>query len=336
MYDSPGSLFADLATAPQDSVRLMVDGTHYHGDLWNLTKHTNISLYVVVARIITGGGGFAMYRIIGADGVEYGPVGSEQVRQWILDGRVNANTRVRPDSGSEWVLLGSLPEFANVLPRTEPPVVAMIDQQRWEDEILARDWHIDIGSCIGSGWDLIKSDFWMLVGASVVATLIASGGFIPYVSGMFALILGGPMIGGLYGMLLKKIRRQPASFPDIFLGFSVAFVPLMLTSLIAGILTGLGLLLCILPGIYLGVSWIFSLALVMDRKMDFWPAMELSRKVVSKHWWLAFGLAIVIGLVAILGLLACFVGVLVTIAIAEAALMHAYEDIFGPRNVVTL
>ena len=137
-------------------------------------------------------------------------------------------------------------------------------------------------------------------------------------------------------MFLKKIRCQPASFSDIFLGFSIAFVPLMLTSLIAGILTGLGLLLCILPGIYLGVSWIFSLALVMDRKMDFWPAMELSRKVVSKHWWLMFGLALVIGLVAILGLLACFIGVLVSIAFAEAALMYAYEDIFGPRSTVIL
>jgi uncharacterized membrane protein len=113
-------------------------------------------------------------------------------------------------------------------------------------------------------------------------------------------------------------------------------VPLMLASLISGILTGLGLLLCILPGLYLGVSWLFSVALVMDRKMDFWPAMELSRKVVSKHWWLMFGLAIVMFLVVILGLLACFIGVLVAIAIAEASLMYAYEDIFGSRTTVSI
>ena len=277
-----------------------------------------------------------MYRIIGADGAEYGPVGFEQVRQWIGEGRVNADTQVRPESATDWVPLGKLPEFADVLPGAVPPVVAAIDQQHWEEEILARDWHISIGSCIGRGWELIKNDFWMLVGASVVATLVASGGFIPYVSGLLALIIGGPMIGGLYGFFLKKIRHQPASFADIFLGFSVAFVPLMLTSLISGILTGLGLLLCILPGIYLGVSWIFSVALVLDRKMDFWPAMELSRKVVSKHWWLMFGLAIVIGVIALLGLLGCIIGVLVTIAIAEASLMYAYEDIFGPRTAVTI
>ena len=69
-----------------------------------------------------------MYRIIGADGVEYGPVGSEQVRQWIIEGRVNAYTRARPDIGSEWVQLGSLSEFANMLPGAEPPVVAARSQ----------------------------------------------------------------------------------------------------------------------------------------------------------------------------------------------------------------
>ncbi len=33
-----------------------------------------------------------MYKIIGADGKEYGPVTAEQLKQWIADGRVNGNT----------------------------------------------------------------------------------------------------------------------------------------------------------------------------------------------------------------------------------------------------
>jgi len=73
------------------------------------------------------------------------------------------------------VPLGKLPEFADVLPGAVPPVMATINQKRWEEEILARDWHISIGSCISRGWELIKNDFWVLVGASVVATLVASG-----------------------------------------------------------------------------------------------------------------------------------------------------------------
>ncbi len=39
-----------------------------------------------------------MYKIIGADGKEYGPVTSEQVRQWITEGRANAQTKVQPEA----------------------------------------------------------------------------------------------------------------------------------------------------------------------------------------------------------------------------------------------
>jgi len=70
----------------------------------------------------------------------------------------------------------------------------------------------------------------------------------------------------LYALYLKKNPGQPATFGDAFIGFSTAFVPLMLTHLVSGLLTVVGCLLCILPGIYLGVSWVFAIPLVMDKK----------------------------------------------------------------------
>ena len=52
-----------------------------------------------------------MYKIVGADGKEYGPVTSDQMRQWIAQGRANAETRVLAEGSDQWVTLGSLPEF---------------------------------------------------------------------------------------------------------------------------------------------------------------------------------------------------------------------------------
>jgi len=52
-----------------------------------------------------------MYIIIGADGREYGPVTADQVRQWILEGRANAQTKVRTEAAPEWKLLAEFPEF---------------------------------------------------------------------------------------------------------------------------------------------------------------------------------------------------------------------------------
>ena len=52
-----------------------------------------------------------MYKIIGADGREYGPVSGEQLRQWIAEGRVNAATQVQTDGSAGWQPLRALPEF---------------------------------------------------------------------------------------------------------------------------------------------------------------------------------------------------------------------------------
>jgi Domain of unknown function (DUF4190)/GYF domain 2 len=53
-----------------------------------------------------------MYKIIGADGREYGPVTAEQLRRWIAEGRANAQTRVLAEGSLEWKPLGTLVEFA--------------------------------------------------------------------------------------------------------------------------------------------------------------------------------------------------------------------------------
>lgn len=57
-----------------------------------------------------------MYKIIGADQKEYGPISIDQLRQWIAEGRVNARTLVLPEGGAQWVAVSTLPEFAASFP----------------------------------------------------------------------------------------------------------------------------------------------------------------------------------------------------------------------------
>ena len=92
------------------------------------------------------------------------------------------------------------------------------------------------------------------------------------------------------------------------------------------------LLFCAIPATYLAVCWKFTLPLILDQGLDFWTAMKLSRQRVHQHWWLVFGLLILISLLNFAGLCLCFVGVLFTLPVGYAALMIAYETIFpkGP------
>lgn len=57
-----------------------------------------------------------MYKVIGVDGKEYGPVSAEQLREWIAAGRANAQSMVQAEGTEGWKPLAQLPEFAAVLP----------------------------------------------------------------------------------------------------------------------------------------------------------------------------------------------------------------------------
>lgn len=56
-----------------------------------------------------------MYRVIGTDGQTYGPVSDEQLRRWIAEHRVNAQSSVLLEGATEWKPLSSFPEFATEL-----------------------------------------------------------------------------------------------------------------------------------------------------------------------------------------------------------------------------
>jgi hypothetical protein len=58
-----------------------------------------------------------MYRIIGADGREYGPITAEQLREWIAEGRANASTRAKVEGTELWKPLTEYVEFAAALAR---------------------------------------------------------------------------------------------------------------------------------------------------------------------------------------------------------------------------
>lgn len=55
------------------------------------------------------------YKMIGADGVEYGPASAAEVAEWIQEGRASAKTLVRKSSEPNWRKLGEFAEFAGAL-----------------------------------------------------------------------------------------------------------------------------------------------------------------------------------------------------------------------------
>ena len=277
-----------------------------------------------------------MYFLIGADGREYGPFSVEQIRDWVAQGRANAHSRVRRDGETTWQALKDFAELADASnvsaappPGSPPPALSA---ESIAADYLSRPVSVDVASCITRGWALVRDNPGLTIGGTLLVTLVSVGlGMIPIV-GFVALFINPVLFGGLMYTFSRRIRGDVPSVGDAFSGFSLAFLQLGLAGLVSALLICVGLLLCVLPGIYLAVGYTFALPLVIDKKYDFWAAMEVSRRVVHKQWWTLFGLLIVLFLINVIGILACFVGWIVAAPISIAAIMYAYEDLFGLRG----
>src|ERR1041385_8296422 len=119
-----------------------------------------------------------MYKIIGADQKEYGPVPAEQLRQWIAEGRAGGATLIRPEGGTEWQPLASFPEFADALNAAAPPTApgaAHGPQLGLSYDVLSRDYDLDIGRCVVNAWVLLKENFGMILGGVAIFMLVHFG-----------------------------------------------------------------------------------------------------------------------------------------------------------------
>lgn len=175
------------------------------------------------------------------------------------------------------------------------------------------------GKWIGEGWQLVKPDITIWAISALIVLIIA---------GTIPMILQGALIAGLHMMFLKKLSGRTPEIGDLFKGFNL-FVPTLVATLLISVFAFIGFMLCIIPGLVVYAVYIFTYMFIVDRKMDFWPAMEASHSIVKQDYlgFTLFGLAL--ALLQFAGVLACFVGILVTFPIMYAAITVAYRDIVG-------
>ena len=90
-----------------------------------------------------------------------------------------------------------------------------------------------------------------------------------------------------------------------------------------------GTLLCIIPGLVVAGMYKFTYLFILDKRMDFWPAMQASHDVVKNDYFGFTMFLLAMAGINILGFLCCIVGLLVTIPMSIAAITIAYQEIVG-------
>ncbi len=230
---------------------------------------------------------------------------------------------------------------------------------------LTRAWEVfkaNAGGLIGVSVVV----YLIIFGVAMVAYLLMAAAHVPFLN-FITVLIDAPLVGGLWLFYIRQVRNQEAGLGDAFSTFGPGYWQLVLTQLIPllismGVLALLGFMgalafpalggrhhggstssmapalliplvvlavIGVLVMIYLTTCWLFALPLVADKRLKFWPALELSRRVVNKHWWMTFWLVVVSGVLTMVGLCVCCLGVLVTGPVAFGMLAVHYNKVFG-------
>lgn len=196
--------------------------------------------------------------------------------------------------------------------------------------LVSQGYEFKIGDYLRNGFNLFKKYIW---------------GFISFYSIFLVINLLFQIIPGNYWFLLSYLF-QPimmagivivaneiymgniTTFPKFFESFKFYF-ELLILLIVSAAITLLGLLLLIVPGIYIYASFYFAPYFVVFLGYDFYSALMISHFIFSKNWWNVFAFAIIVNIISLSGLLLLGVGVVFTVPLSLCITYCAFEDVVG-------
>ena len=173
---------------------------------------------------------------------------------------------------------------------------------------LAGQYELNLGDWLSEAWSRVsgnKGNIW-------IAMLFYVG--LAFLIGLFFGLLGGTpespeqpgelslisILGDLVSMIVLLPMGVGLAFfataialgyspnPKSLFGWYDHTLKIVLTGILMNLLILLGLLLFVLPGIYLAVSYQIALPLMVDKQLGPWQALESSRKIIWHNWFTVF------------------------------------------------
>lgn len=157
---------------------------------------------------------------------------------------------------------------------------------------------IDIRESFIKAWEMYKSRA-LLHSSYMMLMLTIQGAFVLYASQfsiLYSLILAPPLYSGFFLVANKISMGEQVNYGSYFGGFNY-WILMFSIWLIAQILISIGLILLVIPGIYLAVSYMFAVLFGIFGGFDFWKSLEYSRKLVGRNFWQFLGLAVLLLLI---------------------------------------
>lgn len=113
-----------------------------------------------------------------------------------------------------------------------------------------------------------------------------------------------------------------------FLAFNLStFFKFLLAYILYTIMILIGIVLLIVPGVYLAIKYQFFQFLIIDKNMDVIDAFKESGRITDGSKWNLFSLALIFLVIVGIGALALLVGLLIAIPILIVAWAYVYKKL---------
>jgi uncharacterized membrane protein len=207
---------------------------------------------------------------------------------------------------------------------------------------------LSVGDAIRYGWARFKANPWTWIGAVVIAAVIQSvlntlfgnrSTFrvdtfgqslwtISWIIGSVVTVVVGYLINAaLVRGALHEVDGQRPRLGSFFRFTNVGNV--ILASVLVGVLTAVGLILFLIPGLIVAfLSW-WTLQFVIDRHDSATDGLRASFRAISSQAGRVFLLALALIGINILGAIPLGLGLLITVPISAIASTYAYRVVSG-------
>lgn len=196
-----------------------------------------------------------------------------------------------------------------------------------------------IKEAIVFGWETTTSNFSFFLGLMVIlAAFSFSISFLGDVFeqqeillGSFVIFIVGIVVGtilemGILLITLEIYDQKRPHYKDILIPKNYLF-RYLIAKIAYGIVVIVGFILLIIPGIIWSLKYKFVRYLIVDKGMSIKEAFAESSKITSGSKWNIFWLSLLLGLINIAGVLALFVGLLLTIPVTIMAYAYVYRKL---------
>lgn len=190
-------------------------------------------------------------------------------------------------------------------------------------------YDFELGNYVSRGWEIFKANAGMMIGfVFVQIALSLACSLVPILGSLANIAVSACLMGGFYLTCQKISNGESIEFGDFFKGFD-HIKELFFGQFVMAIMVAIGFICLFLPGIYLAIAYGFMVPLIVLGKMPFWDAMETSRKIITKNWFMFFVMGFVYSGIALLGILALGVGIFVAVPVILCIQYAMYEGIVG-------